>query len=198
MRIALAAAAALWAAPAAFAGQTYVCQTPAFWCSFAWHESGIPDGSNCYCESNAGPVGGYSIDLAARGGSAPATAPRTGPSSGPASGGTPVATGGDPSKNVAPGGSGGRTPVVTGGGGSTGGGSTGGGSTGGGTPVALGGDPSKNRGGGAGGGSGGSTTGAGTPVGRTIPGGGGGGDPGLDTGECFRGLGNCVGQYLGN
>lgn len=60
--LAAAAAALLLAAGPAAAQQMYVCQTPQFWCSFQHHQSGVPDGTQCYCNSWQGPVGGYSID----------------------------------------------------------------------------------------------------------------------------------------
>jgi hypothetical protein len=39
----------------------YVCQTPTFWCAFRY-QSGVPNGSPCYCMTYWGPVTGSSID----------------------------------------------------------------------------------------------------------------------------------------
>lgn len=68
-RMSLAALAAFGIEPPAVEAQypqqlsTYVCQTPTFWCAFQWY-SGAPNGSPCYCGTQYGPVGGYSINPA--------------------------------------------------------------------------------------------------------------------------------------
>jgi hypothetical protein len=50
-------------ATAQYSVQTYVCQTPTFWCAIQF-ASGVPNGTSCYCNTLWGPVGGYSINPA--------------------------------------------------------------------------------------------------------------------------------------
>lgn len=74
MRLSTALALVLFSGPAE-AQVLLVCQTPQFWCSYAW-EAPIPDGAPCACFSPQGAIPGRTIVPATYGnGWPPAHAP---------------------------------------------------------------------------------------------------------------------------